>query len=89
MSRHVWESLDMNEQNRIRRATATTQKEAMAHVGRELERALTVLPKQGPVTVDAGWLRAFAKNCQEGTWRFRNSDYIFERAIQSLDQEAR
>lgn len=87
MSRTKWEGLPLEQKNDVRRVANTVEREAMAHVGRVLEREIGILPEEGPVTVDARWLRGFAKRWQEGGYPATvNTDYIFERGIQALDQ---
>lgn len=89
MSRKTWEALPMEQQNHIRKAVVCAVEEAMAHVGRQLDHELAPVPQEGPVTLDAEWLRGFARRYQNKRAAHGGAtDYIYERAFQALDKES-
>jgi len=80
----AFDKLGTDEANRIRTVASTMQNEAIAHVGRRLNEALEPLPAEGPITLDAEWLRTFVERRDVSQI---NTDYLFTRAVGALDKK--
>lgn len=84
----TFDTLPLEQQNHIRKAVRCGVEEAMAHVGRQLDHELAPVPQEGPVTLDAGWLRGFGARYQNSRAAHGGAtDYIYERAFSALDKE--